>query len=61
MKRVTIRDIARASGVSTSTVSLIINKKTENLSLNRRMVRQTIRKYNYQPMYAGVRAGNQAD
>ncbi len=51
----TIKDIAKAAGVSPSTVSLIINQKDARISEEtRRRVMQVIEESNYIP-YAGVR------
>ena len=51
----TIRDIAKAAGVSAATVSRIINHKDENISEEtRRRVLQIIEEHEYVP-YAKVR------
>ncbi len=51
----TIKDIAKAAGVSTSTVSKVLNGKDDNISdETRKRVRDIIAEFDYVP-YAGVR------
>lgn len=48
--KVTIKDIARIAGVSTATVSKVLNKKDENISqATRQKVLDIIEEYNYVP------------
>ncbi|MFC4587911.1 LacI family DNA-binding transcriptional regulator [Sphaerisporangium corydalis] len=52
MERITIRDIARISGVSKSTVSLVINNSPKVDPETRRRVLRVISKHNYVPSVA---------
>lgn len=48
--KMTIKDIARLAGVSTATVSLVVNKKDERISAEtKKRVLDVIEKYNYVP------------
>ncbi len=49
-KRISIRDVAKASGVSLTTVSLVLNKSDQRISeQTRQRVLDTIRKLGYRP------------
>jgi len=49
MKKVTIRDVAAAAGVSYQTVSRVINERPDVAEETRRRVRQVIEELGYQP------------
>lgn len=51
-KRVTIRQVAQAAGVSTMTVSRVLNDKPDVSSGTRRMVKEVIAELGYQPSHA---------
>lgn len=51
-KRVTLQDVARAAGVSSQTVSRVVNNHRYVSEETRRRVEQAIRKLNYRPNYA---------
>ncbi|WP_196594239.1 LacI family DNA-binding transcriptional regulator [Pectinatus sottacetonis] len=50
MTRTTIKDIANAAGVSVTTVSLVLNGKSNRISAkNRRLIKDIAQKMNYRP------------
>ena len=50
---VTIKDVAKLAGVSTATVSMVINKKTDRITLKtKNLVLDAIEKLDYKPNYA---------
>ncbi|MBQ9266069.1 MAG: LacI family DNA-binding transcriptional regulator [Bacilli bacterium] len=52
MSKITIKDIARESGVSITSVSFILNGKTDSVSKEtKERVLDVCKKYNYQPNY----------
>lgn len=49
LKRISISDVAKAAGVSTTTVSRVVNKIPSVTEENRKKVFEAIRKFNYRP------------
>jgi DNA-binding LacI/PurR family transcriptional regulator len=60
MKRVGLKDIARLSGVSISTVSRVVNEPDQVHSETRDAVYQAMRELEYQPGYRENRGGERA-
>jgi LacI family transcriptional regulator len=58
MARLTIRDIARLSGLSKSTVSLVLNDSPKVDPETRRRVLEVMRKHNYVPSFAATALAN---
>jgi ribokinase len=55
----TIKEIARIAGVSTSTVSKIVNGKDENMNIEtRNRVLNIVKEYNYTPYASAIRSSN---
>ncbi|SUB14274.1 Ribose operon repressor [Pantoea agglomerans] len=57
----TMKDVARLAGVSTSTVSHVINNNRFVSEGVREKVEQAIRHLNYAPLCAGAQSENQSD
>lgn len=58
MARLTIRDIARLSGLSKSTVSLVLNDSPKVDPETRRRVLEVMREHNYVPSFAATALAN---
>lgn len=54
MAKLTIRDIARLSGLSKSTVSLVLNNSPKVDPETRRRVLSVMRQHNYVPSFAAT-------
>ncbi|MBP7460589.1 MAG: LacI family DNA-binding transcriptional regulator [Candidatus Delongbacteria bacterium] len=48
-KKITIREIAKLAGVSVSTVSLVLNRKSHVLPATRKRIERIIKRYDYHP------------